>query len=74
MRRHELDRLSLVTGVAFVALGLLVLMEEAVELSARWALPVLLIAVGVTGLLASRPVAERRDRGPRRARDERGAA
>jgi hypothetical protein len=52
--RHDLDALSLVAGVAFAGLGLLALLDRAVGLSARWMLPVLLIAVGVAGLLATR--------------------
>jgi hypothetical protein len=52
--RHDLDPLALVSGVAFAGLGLLALLEQEDLLGARWVLPVLLIAVGVAGLLATR--------------------
>ena len=68
MPRHDLDPLSLVAGVALVGLGLLALLGDAVELSARWAFPVLLIAVGVAGLVATRARGDR----PPRVRDSRG--
>ena len=54
MHRHDLDPLSLVAGVAFLGLGLAALVGAAVDLSARWALPLLLILLGVVGLLATR--------------------
>ena len=65
MRRHDFDPFSLVAGVAFAGLGLVALLEEAVELSARWALPLLLIAVGVAGLVATRARGERPPTGSR---------
>jgi uncharacterized membrane protein len=54
MPRHDLDVVSLVAGMAFIGVGVLGLLHEATDLAARWALPVLLIAVGVAGLLATR--------------------
>ena len=54
MRRHDLDPVALVSGVAFAGLGLLALLQQGDLLGARWVLPVLLIAVGAAGLLASR--------------------
>ena len=54
MPRHDLDVVSLVAGVAFIGVGLLGLLHEATGLAARWTLPILLIAVGVAGLVATR--------------------
>jgi hypothetical protein len=57
MERHELDPLSLVGGIVFAGLGALFLLDGAGSLTVqpRWVWPVLLIAIGVGGLLASRP-------------------
>lgn len=57
MERHELDPLSLVGGIAFASLGVLFLLDGAGSLTVqpRWVWPILLIAIGVGGLLASRP-------------------
>jgi hypothetical protein len=57
MERHQLDPLSLVGGVVFAGLGVLFLLDEAGSLTVqpRWVWPILLIALGVGGLLASRP-------------------
>jgi apolipoprotein N-acyltransferase len=52
MRRHELDPVSLVFGVAFTSAGLLFLagrIDQAVRL--RWLWPVLLLALGLAILL-----------------------
>jgi hypothetical protein len=52
MRRHELDPVSLVFGLAFTAAGALFLagrIDEAVRL--RWLWPVLLLALGLGILL-----------------------
>ena len=54
MPRHDLDPVALVSGVAFSGLGLMALLEQGDLLGARWVFPVLLIAVGVAGLLATR--------------------
>jgi hypothetical protein len=64
MERHELDPLSLVGGVVFAGLGVLFLLDGAGTLTVqpRWVWPILLIALGVAGLLASRPKSsDRRD-------------
>ena len=53
MPRHDLDVLSLVAGVAFSGLALVVMLDESLGLPARWGLPVLLILVGVAGLVAT---------------------
>jgi hypothetical protein len=54
VRSHDLDVLSLMAGVGFAGLALVVLLGETADLAARWTWPVLLILVGVVGLLASR--------------------
>jgi len=59
--RHDLDLVSLVAGVAFAGLGVTALLARA-GIPPRWALPFLLIALGVTGLLATSARAARLDR------------
>ncbi len=54
MPRHELDVLSLVSGLAFIGAAVVFLLDEGTAVSGRWAWPVLLIVLGVVGLLASR--------------------
>ncbi len=54
MPRHDLDLLSLVSGLAFIGAALVFLLDQATGVSARWAWPVLLIVLGVAGLLATR--------------------
>ena len=63
MERHELDPFTLVGGLLFSVLGVLFLLEDAgsLEVHPRWVWPLVLIALGVAGVLASRP---RRDRDP----------
>ena len=63
MERHELDPFSLVAGLAFAGLGVLFLLDGAGSLTVqpRWVWPILLIAIGVAGLLASRPKRHERD-------------
>lgn len=55
MRRHELDLFSLVTGVAFVTVAVLYLLDSAGVLSVdgRLVIPLMLIALGVGGLAAA---------------------
>ena len=53
MPRHDLDALSLVAGVTFCGLALVVLLEEGLGFPIRWGLPVLLILVGLAGLLVT---------------------
>ena len=53
MPSHDLDVLSLMAGVGFGGLALVVLLGESADLAARWTWPVLLILVGVVGLVAS---------------------
>ena len=57
MEPHELDPLSLVGGIVFAALGVLFLLDAAdsITVQPRWIWPGLLIALGIGGLLASRP-------------------
>ncbi|MEY2566413.1 MAG: hypothetical protein QOE35_942 [Actinomycetota bacterium] len=63
MDRHDLDPLSLVGGVVFAGLGVLFLLDDAGTLTVqpRWIWPILLIALGLAGLLASRPRPPDRD-------------
>lgn len=53
MPRHDLDVLSLVAGIAFSGAALVALLDQGLDVPARWALPILLIVVGLAGLLAS---------------------
>ena len=59
MPSHDLDVLSLMAGVGFAGLALVVLLGETADLAARWTWPVLLILVGVVGLMASRRATKR---------------
>ncbi len=54
MPAHDLDVLSLMAGVGFMGLALVVLLGANADLAGRWTWPVLLILVGVIGLAASR--------------------
>lgn len=55
MRRHRLDLFSLVTGVAFVAVAVLYLLESAgmVRVDGQLVIPLVLIALGAGGLAAA---------------------
>ena len=55
MRRHELDLLSLVTGLVFVAIAVAYLVAEYAgrDVSAGWVLPLALIGLGLAGLTGS---------------------
>jgi len=63
MQRHDLDPFSFVAGLLFSGLGVLFLLDQAgsITMQARWVWPLMLIALGVAGLLASRPKAGDRD-------------
>ena len=52
MRRHDLDLLSLVTGLVFVgiAFGHILDVGTDFDLDGRWIVPVVLVALGVAGL------------------------
>ena len=54
MPRHDLDVLSLMAGVGFAGLAVIALLSEGGDIATRWAWPLLLILMGVTGLVASR--------------------
>jgi len=71
VRRHELDLFSLVTGVAFVSVAVLYLLDSAGVLSVdgRLVIPLMLIALGVGGLAGAlyrmtRDSRRERERGP----------
>ncbi|MHA6760524.1 hypothetical protein [Streptacidiphilus sp. PAMC 29251] len=55
MKRHQLDLFSLITGLTFVAIAVVYLMDAAGRLSVngRLVIPLLLIALGVAGLAAA---------------------
>jgi hypothetical protein len=55
MRRHELDLISLVTGLVFVAIAATYLVGQYtdVDVSAGWVLPLGLIGLGLAGLTGS---------------------
>lgn len=55
MQRHDLDLTALVTGLVFVALGLVFVIDGAgwADVDLRWIVPVLLVTVGATGLAAA---------------------
>ncbi|MDQ3978409.1 MAG: hypothetical protein M3314_02500 [Actinomycetota bacterium] len=53
MPRHELDLVSLVSGLAFAGAAVVFLLDAGTAVSGRWAWPVLLIVLGVVGLFAS---------------------
>jgi len=53
MPRHDLDAFSLVAGIVFSGVALVALLDRGLDVPARWALPILLIVVGVAGLIAT---------------------
>jgi hypothetical protein len=56
MRRHELDPLSLLSGLTFSIAGLLFLAGRVdVAVRVRWLWPVLLLGLGLAILLGARP-------------------
>ncbi len=60
MRKHELDLVSLVAGVLFIAIAAAYLVAGNADLtvSARWLLPLALIGIGLAGLAS--PLRHRR--------------
>ena len=56
MHRHDLDPISLIAGLVFLGLGLAFLIDltTGVNVDVRYVWPVLLIAAGISGLLATR--------------------
>lgn len=54
MPRHDLDALSLLSGVMLAGLGLISLLTQGAGMESRWTWPVLLIVAGAIGLLATR--------------------
>jgi cytochrome c-type biogenesis protein CcmH/NrfF len=61
MRRHDLDGLSLVFGLLFVAVGLVLLSGDPARgtISLPWAGPIVAIGLGLLVVLAARPRRER---------------
>lgn len=53
MPKHDLDPIALVAGVVSTGIALVALIGRATGVSARWVVPVLLIALGVAGLVAT---------------------
>ena len=55
MSRHERDAVSLMAGVLLVLVGGLFLVDDltTLRLDGRWTAPVVLIAVGLAGVLAT---------------------
>jgi hypothetical protein len=53
--RHDLDLTALVTGLVFVAFGLVFVIDGAgwADVDLRWIAPVLLVALGAAGLAAA---------------------
>jgi hypothetical protein len=66
MKRHPIDVLALLFGLAFAISGAIVLVTQAtsVEVSPQWGAAVGLIVLGAVALAAT--VARASDRGPRR--------
>lgn len=54
MPRHDVDALSLVAGVAFCGFALISLLDQGPGGGGRWLVPLLLVAIGVVGLVATR--------------------
>ena len=54
MRSRDIDVVALMAGVGFTGLGLVALLGNGADLTARWTWPILLIVIGVVGLVASR--------------------
>lgn len=55
MPRHERDALSLMSGLLLLLLGGVFLLEDltAVDVDGRWVAPLVLVAVGAAGLVAT---------------------
>jgi len=57
VRRHDLDALSLVSGLLFTGLGLLLLSGDPARgsISLAWVGPIVAVGIGVLVVLAARP-------------------
>jgi hypothetical protein len=64
MTRHPLDAVSLVAGLVFtaVAAAYLIAAHSAVDIDARWVLPLALIGLGLGGVVGSINTASRQRR------------
>lgn len=61
MTRHPADLLSLVAGLAVLALGLLLLSGGVDDLPMEWVGPAVAIGLGVLIIVAARPQSEPKD-------------
>lgn len=64
MTRHSADLLSLLAGLAVLALGLLLLSGGVGDLPMEWVGPAVAIALGVLIVVAARPTQETTDEAP----------
>jgi hypothetical protein len=64
MTRHPLDAVSLVAGLVFtaVAAAYLIAAHTAMDIDARWVLPLALIGLGLGGVVGSLTTASRQRR------------
>jgi hypothetical protein len=53
LARHAVDAVSLVLGLFLLAVGGLFLATDLSDVDLRWTAPVVLIAIGLAGLVAS---------------------
>jgi hypothetical protein len=53
--RHDVDIMSLIAGLVFVAVGVAYLLSamDVIEVEAKWVVPLALIGLGVAGLAGS---------------------
>ena len=64
MTRHPADLLSLVSGLAVLGLGLLLLSGGVGNLPMEWVGPLVAIGLGALIIFAARPTREASDQGP----------
>jgi F0F1-type ATP synthase assembly protein I len=65
MSRHDLDLTSLVSGIVFVGVGIVFLLDLSADysVSPRWVIPLVLIGIGLAGLLSTANAGRRGTRG-----------
>jgi cell wall-active antibiotic response 4TMS protein YvqF len=54
-RRDQPNPGALVAGALFIVIGVVFLIDQSLDIDARWIWPILLIGLGVAGLVRSRP-------------------